>query len=492
MNNIQTAKLDGLDALLAGAMPQDIPEAIAKTVSPWKKAMKLLFPGLVLCFIGLALNRMDLLFFTVGSALCACGSFKLRRENHYFKACFGISFVMVVLGLVKQLLSCLAGTMEFFRVKMINIIIPAEAVAFLCLLAAFYIGLKQVEKKAGASICSGNALMLAIWYLLLLAVSFISSMSFAEKLRIHPFIFLVIMAALLALFIRSLVKLFRELEEPGYSINASASKVPDITAVLGLVAISVALLIGSFAANRVSMKWSEITAVSSSEAQSISADLSSQGVPADMLALLTEDELLSLKGGSLYAKKTGNAGVFDKYGRVMETADKVPYMESYIIRLPGGGFRDLLYFEWPEGTAFHGSDCFYLLESGPYISGRVVCGADGRETAAAYATGDYGNSYSEEEKRTVKSRNNLLSFSVPGSTEKVRGYIIRGADKIPEFLYTAVFYVHQETALPFMSPAEYMIDWIENAGAVSKRVDLPIQTHNVFDFEYNASFMLVQ
>ena len=116
-------------------------------------------------------------------------------------------------------------------------------------------------------------------------------------------IFLVIMAALLALFIRSLVKLFRELEEPGYSINASASKVPDITAVLGLVAISVALLIGSFAANRVSMKWSEITAVSSSEAQSISADLSSQGVPADMLALLTEDELLSLKGGSLYAKK---------------------------------------------------------------------------------------------------------------------------------------------------------------------------------------------
>ena len=138
MNNIQTAKLDGLDALLAGAMPQDIPEAIAKTVSPWKKAMKLLFPGLVLCFIGLALNRMDLLFFTVGSALSACGSFKLRRENHYFKACFGISSVMVVLGLVKQLLSCLVGTMEFFRVKMINIIIPAEAVAFLCLLAAFY------------------------------------------------------------------------------------------------------------------------------------------------------------------------------------------------------------------------------------------------------------------------------------------------------------------------------------------------------------------
>ncbi|MBR3301573.1 MAG: hypothetical protein IKI73_02765, partial [Firmicutes bacterium] len=75
---------------------------------------------------------------------------------------------------------------------------------------------------------------------------------------------------------------------------------------------------------------------------------------------------------------------------------------------------------------------------------------------------------------------------------KVRGYIIRGADMIPDTLYTAVFYVHQETALPFMSPAEYMIDWIENAGAVSKRVDLPIQTHNVFDFEYNASFMLVQ
>ncbi|MBQ3863718.1 MAG: hypothetical protein II790_06735, partial [Schwartzia sp.] len=455
-------------------------------------AMKLLFPGLVLCFIGLVLNRMDLIFFTVGAALCACGSFKLRLENSYFKACFGISSVMVVLGLVKQLLSCLAGTMEFFRVKLINIIIPAEAVAFLCLLAAFYIGLKQVEKKAGASICSGNALMLAIWYLLLLAVSFISGMSFAEKLRIHLFIFLVIMAALLALFIRSLVKLFRELEEPGYSINAAASKVPDITAVLGLVAISVALLIGSFAASRVSMKWSEITIVSGSEEQSLSAELSSQGVSAEMLALLTEDELLSLKGGTLYAKKTGNAGVFDKYGRVMETADKVPYMESYIIRLPGGGFRDLLYFEWPEGTVFHGSDCFYLLESGPYISGRVVCGADGRETAAVYATGDYGNSYSEEEKRTVKSRNNLLSFSVPGSTEKVRGYIIRGADKIPEFLYTAVFYVHQETALPFMSPAEYLIDWIENAGAVSKRVDLPIQTHNVFDFEYNALFMLVQ
>ena len=492
MNSIQTSKMDGLDALLASAMPQDIPESIARTVSPWKKAMKLLFPGLVLCFIGLVLNRMDLIFFTVGAALCACGSFKLRLENSYFKACFGISSVMVVLGLVKQLLSCLAGTMEFFRVKLINIIIPAEAVAFLCLLAAFYTGLKLVEKKAGASICSGNALMLAIWYLLLLAVSFISGMSFAEKLRIHLFIFLVIMAALLALFIRSLVKLFRELEEPGYSINAAASKVPDIAAVLGLVAISVALLIGSFAASRVSMKWSEITIVSGSEEQSLSAELSSQGVSAEMLALLTEDELLSLKGGTLYAKKTGNAGVFDKYGRVMETADKVPYMESYIIRLPGGGFRDLLYFEWPEGTAFHGSDCFYLLESGPYISGRVVCGADGRETAAVYATGDYGNSYSEEEKRTVKSRNNLLSFSVPGSTEKVRGYIIRGADKIPEFLYTAVFYVHQETALPFMSPAEYLIDWIENAGAVSKRVDLPIQTHNVFDFEYNASFMLVQ
>ena len=251
----------GLDELLGSALSQGVPEDVLKGVTPWKKAMKLVFAGLVLSLLGIDIYNIDLAVNIAGNILCILGFRRLRRENWSFGLCSVLSNLAAAVNIARLVLNCMGRRLELARLVWDRIAGGTLMALMIATLVFFLIALKLVEKKSGIPLGTGFAKNVLIWYVVIRAMLF--WYGYRQSLGVlpsHMFVFCVLLAAAIALCLHALYRLAKELEDPGYAIKASNPKVPDIAVVAVLVAISVALLAGSFATRNYPDNWKEYAA----------------------------------------------------------------------------------------------------------------------------------------------------------------------------------------------------------------------------------------
>ena len=497
----------GLDELLGSALSQGVPEDVLKGVTPWKKAMKLVFAGLVLSLVGIDIYNIDLAANIAGNILCILGFRRLRRENWSFGLCSVLSNLAAAVNIARLVLNCMGKRLELARLVWDRIAGGTLMALMIATLVFFLIALKLVEKKSGIPLGTGFAKNVLIWYVVIRAMLFWYGYRQGQGvLPSHMFVFCVFLTAAIALCLHALYRLAKELEDPGYAIKASNPKVPDIAVVAVLVAISVALLAGSFANRNYPDNWKEYTAdtstsaiveelaktpvqkleetdrlpVGNSDDSGKKAGFTAAApVPAELLSLLTADELKHLEGSS----------------RVYLIADQYSDERTYTAYafVNGDEVWQLISFAWKKAPGASGSEAIAVTttDKEDAFSGRVFCEIGGKPSVCEYyipaggkvnytaqdhsgASGNGNGSNAENGgsgSQTVSPDTpsviidinevlnihfgdtgvDLAGFTIPDGAENLRGYVLqrRVLEKDKFYGGLLMFYTHRTTGFMF-------------------------------------------
>ena len=494
----------GLDDLLGSALSQGVPEDVLRGVTPWKKAMKLVFAGLVLSLIGIDIYNIDLAVNIAGNILCILGFRRLRRENWSFMLCSVLSSLAAAVNIARLVMNCMGRHLELVRLVYDRLAGGALMALMIATLVFFLAALKLVEKKSGIPLGMGFAKNVLIWYVVIRAMLFWYGYRQAQGvLPGHMFVFCVFLTAAIALCLHALYRLAKELEDPGYAIKASDPKVPDIAVIAVLVAISVALFAGSFAARNYPDSWKEYTpdANASAAEEELAktpvlkfADPDNSGaqtprksgdtlefepadpVPAELLSMLTADELKHLQGSS----------------RIYLIADQYSEERTYSAYafVNGDEVWQLISFAWKNAPKASGSEAIAVTttDKEDAFSGRVFCSIDGRPSVSEYyipaggranytaqdhsqsgqegspdSTGNTNNPGSPDTPSVIININEMLNihygsegvdlagFTIPRGAEDLRGYVLQRRVLEKDRFYNGLLmsYTHRTTGFMF-------------------------------------------
>ena len=86
------ASSEDFDALLRSALPELPPQDVVREVTPFGGTVRLITWGLTLSSVTLNIGTLlPLLMRVSGTLLCLIGFRRLRRENGWFRACYGLA-----------------------------------------------------------------------------------------------------------------------------------------------------------------------------------------------------------------------------------------------------------------------------------------------------------------------------------------------------------------------------------------------------------------
>ena len=98
------APSEDFDALLRSALPELPPQDVVREVTPLGGTVKLITWGLTLCSVTLNIGSLlPLLMRVSGTLLCLIGFRRLRRENGWFRACYGLAILRLALDWAGEL-----------------------------------------------------------------------------------------------------------------------------------------------------------------------------------------------------------------------------------------------------------------------------------------------------------------------------------------------------------------------------------------------------
>lgn len=445
--------------LLARELPETPPASVADHVTPWRKSVIRVLTGLALTSVTLNFLYLNYILPFVGMVLLLLGFRSLRRENSWFRLCWMAS----IFRLAGQMFSLILNATIY------HTLIPTAALTALSAtgvslqliqMAALWLGLRRVRTKAGLVPGSGSALAMLIWYLLIIVLGLSGYNGLLAGLAMVICFFCII---------RCLYKLFAELDEAGYAITPAPVRVNDVWLKGGITAILFAgLACGYLFLNSYPMAWSEVDIIQNGKADEISAELLELGFPAEVLADLTEEDILACEGAtevfsqitehSIYGtrqvnERTDNAlhvyNIIDFNDfRVTEIAVKLPTEQET--------WKLIQHFEWTVSPEFYGTESIFMWPTSHILdglawniesqfSGQVLYDADGVTYASPFhKITMYG---SERHELFYHYGTDLVdaAFSFPSDGERHRGYISYNAAELNDgYIIDSWFnYVHQ-------------------------------------------------
>ena len=248
------APSEDFDALLRSALPELPPQDVVREVTPLGGTVKLITWGLTLCSVTLNIGSLlPFLMRVSGTLLCLIGFRRLRRENGWFRACYGLAILHLALSF--------------------------------CL----WRGLLAARRKAGQPPRATAAGALCLWYAVLFGV-----LSLAGGTITGWFVWLPLLLYLVLLW--RLFRLGREMEDSRYVLDPAPVRLTDgKLALLLLTAAAVLALCGYTFFTRLPMDWQPDTPVSQ-EAEAIRQELRDLNFPEEVLRDLSEEDLLACQG----------------------------------------------------------------------------------------------------------------------------------------------------------------------------------------------------
>lgn len=407
-----------LDELIAAALPETPPDAVAEGVTPWRRAMLQVAIGLAFTMINLNFGLLHYALPFVGSALLLCAFRSLRRENGWFRAAYAVSTVETAQIMLSI---CMYSVIDLYRPGwLMTALAWTHQISAVLVLVGLWRGICSLRAAAGQDAKAPEAFALVLWQAAIFALALAD---------VHGLLAL-LMLALYIVLVWLLWRLAKRVEEAGYALRAAPVRLP--SAALAVILAAVTLLgvaLGLAFGDKYPMDWYEKEPSGETE---LRAELIELGFPENVLSDLTDEEVRSFEGAQYVMVKHNET---PEGGYILDFQDLG--MDSVAVRLPGNErtWRVVVHFNWRENPGFYGTEAFqaYVGESyigagsavtGPY-SGRVLYDEKGGTRVSDYydlsagSITQTGIILGSPEIPNVKG-----IFSFPDKGENQRGYII--------------------------------------------------------------------
>ena len=485
------APSEDFDALLRSALPELPPQDVVREVSPLGGTVKLITWGLTLCSVTLNIGSLlPLLMRVSGTLLCLIGFRRLRRENGWFRACYGLSILRLALDWAGELRQT---TLLRPPAALETAVLTVSVLALLALSFCLWRGLLAARRKAGQPPRATAAGALCLWYAVLFGV-----LSLAGGTVTGWFVWLPLLLYLVLLW--RLFRLGREMEDSRYVLDPAPIRLTDgKLALLLLTAAAVLALCGYTFFTRLPMDWQPDTPVSQ-EAEAIRQELRDLNFPEEVLRDLSEEDLLACQGATRVVVQQkleeldGDALGVDRYTgdwrTIAEDWGKGRYdllSTGVAVQLPAedGELRWRLFhhFLWVEPRRHPSADCLRLVSpsfidgQGYDISaawrqdsdctGRLLYEEEGVTLTAPYAVLER-ESWQEENAFgwTNSSTDYFAEFSLPDMAENARGYLsytVCGPGELETYKMESWFCYYGIKNWPFFPAATSRESWRQDS-----------------------------
>ena len=463
------------DTILESIVSDLPPENIVAEVTPWKKSMHRVLIGLALSSLTLNFLCLNYILPAIGYVLMLLGYRTLHRENTPFRACYVIALIRSVFYFPMLILNATIYQQIFYEsgwaqgLTVINLIL--QFTQLVCL----WQGIKAVQRKAGLEEHAGGAVGLMIWYgvICVLAVINYSGLILAA---------IVILVYILA--IRSLWKLAGEMDEAGYMIEAAPVRVTDrmVTGII-TVMLAIGLAFAYLLGGTYRMNWQPLTVSQSKEVAEIKAHLTSLGFPEEILADLSDADILDCKGATRVAVDV-HEYPFNEGRRVKEYVGE---NDIYEFREPGfynttvydvkelvltgiavelpterEHWKIIHHFRWVADPGRFGTESIQLWPAyragnegwgkASDCTGRVLYDRDGAIYTAPYISlGEETYTKNSIFWGNSRSTDIFAEFSLPNDGENQRGYIAYTVKEMRDgaIVDAWINYTHQQTWLQY-------------------------------------------
>lgn len=465
-----------LDELIESAVPEAPPHEIVFGVTPWRHAMGMVLWGLGLCSVTLNFLGLGYILPAVGYLLRLCGFRTLRRENRFFLGCYIVTALQCVIFVGSVVLSCTIYANDKAVQAVLQPLSTVSALLQLILPPLLYGAICSVQRKASLTAHAPAALWLFAWYALMFVLAV-----FGANLG------LIGGAALIAVFvliIRSLYRLYSELDEAGYAVRTAPGLISNRTLVIIITAVTlVMMLCGYLFFSKYPMDWQP---VESAVSESMREELLELGFPEHVLRDLSAEDLAACKGAVRVVSESEDYPVND--GRKVNNNNtiytvydvKELHVTGVAVELPGGHWRIFHHFLWTVNPGFFGTESMQIWPtygdnegwiSAGEPSGRVLCDMDGESYAADYYfLGEQTFTKTGIFSGAQLSRDIFAAFSMPNGAENYRGYVSYPVERTEEawLMNSWMNYTHQTGRFQFpVRTAMYMrmINSWNHAGA---------------------------
>ena len=421
---------DFLSESISDLPPED---ETARSVNPWRRGMRAVLVGMALNSVTLNFWGLDYILPTVGVLLMLLGFRALRRVNRWFSACYWITVLQTVLTLFTFSLNATIWQESFYAGAWMPLLNLWALVFPMFRCFALWRGLREVRARAGLEPGAKPALMLLLWYILLILCA---------DLGVGLVAGLVIIGAYF-LILRSLWKVSKELDEAGYLMEPAPVRLSDgaLSAVVA-VALVVGIAGGWALFHRYPMDWTEREAPAlSAEAAEIRENLLELGFPDYVLDDLTEEDILSCKGAervelkcAVHPMNRGRVVEHDHY-RTKVFDHKELQLTGVGVKLPGERDHWVLFhhFLWVEDVPFYGTESIQFWTTDHLegwgvagdFTGRVLYDKGNTTYTAPYWSLGM-ESYTSDSMFFGQSEKQELfaAFSMPFRAENARGYVV--------------------------------------------------------------------
>lgn len=437
-----------------------LPEEERVEPTPWQHLAGKLVWGVIFSTITLNFLYLDVILPAIGMIWLVQAFRPLRRENGWLRLCHGLAWALCGLRLVGFALqgTLLPETAVYQRLSMpMGLAVVAVWLLFYFVL---WRGLLAIARRGGQEEPSApGAAMLMVWYGALMVLA----LAGPEQVNGLAFVLILLIYFLI---LRSLRKTLHFFEENGYVLQPLQPCVSDraLTALwLGAVAAAIALAL-TFGA-RYSMDWQLRPTDEQAGQQAAVEHLCSLGLPEDMAADLTGEELAALAEAQRVLLGDRELFETDDGGKLL--------CRSAAIQLPGEERWVLLqHFAWQEMPRCRRTEAlritlpyeeelpshvppFYAADEELPARMRLLYD-EGGETftvspvlepmaALSWMGREYTNRYAV--------------WSLPRRGEAGRGYLLYGLYRLDDAtIAPSTDYVHQQRFVyPFMSARQYNV-----------------------------------
>ena len=440
------------DRLLESGLPDPPPDEVARAVNPWRRMMEQLAGGLALTGITFQFAGLQYWLPALGTLLCLLAFRALRRENPWLRAGWALSAVRTGAVWVVLILNAFLWRETPAGQTVLTALSGVGLLTQLGQLVCLWQGLDRVRRAAGSPRGTGAG-WLVVWYAGLYGLALV---------QYSGLVIALVLVGLYGLLLANLYRLGQAMETAGYALHPAPARLPD-RAVTGLLAavLVLGLAAGYAFGGRLPMDWQPADPSRDPQAAAVRQELAALGFPEEVLADLTDEEVLACQGAkrlvvSQRELPLTDFGIQGRQGALRSI--------GVAVELPGERERWTLFqhFRWTQPAPWWGTECLQLLpvydllpegwaQAAP-VTGRLLCEQNGQTMTAPY--GYLGaQSYTaqsvfwgEEQRRDV-----FAAFSMPRSAENRRGYLTYTVEEVSDgwIVDSWLNYIHQTSAFRY-------------------------------------------
>lgn len=419
-----------LQVVLSDLPPDD---SLVQEITPWGTASKRLLVGIALILFTLDLLCLNYILPAIGYCLLLLGFRTLRQENPWFRLGYWNAIAEVIRFSLRLVINSTIYCQQIYSLPLWGIVnylnIAEVAIRVLCVWGGFRAVAKKAETKASGS--TGLLIWLAVFFALAFLTEEVSWITAIAMLVAFGFI------------LYNLYKLSLNVDYAGFGVRTAPVHISDRALAVLLAAVVMAGIIGGRAFfSQYPMDWTPQEAPTT-ETQQLRQDLLDLGFPENVLADLSDEDLLACQGAVLVHVQTDydtmdghdhrSLDPEQDYGGVLQATQVAVCLTEEMDR-----WLIFDHFQWTQEPDFRGTEFIslypsYIKNSKGWTKSRDCTGRLLYDSGDTTYTAPYRTLSEETYSYTVpffgftqETTEIQATFSLPNDGINCRGYFCYG------------------------------------------------------------------